>query len=77
MLWILGIQAWGYGNIVRNALSHLEKDEDLGDAIISSKVIFTKKAKVAHDPIFVGVYKDYLCQGNVGDTRFSCIGNGA
>jgi hypothetical protein len=51
LLWILRIQAWGYGNIVQDAFSHLEKDEDLGDAIISSKIIFTKKVKVAQDPI--------------------------
>jgi hypothetical protein len=47
LLQILGIPAWGYDTILQNALSHLEKDEDLEDAITSFKATYTKKAKVA------------------------------
>lgn len=48
---ILGILAWRYGNILQYAFFRLEKDEDLGDAITLFRVIYTRKVKVAWDPI--------------------------
>jgi hypothetical protein len=41
---------WGYGSILLNASSHLEKDEDLKDSITSSRIAYARKTKMAWDP---------------------------
>ncbi len=48
-LQILSIPTWRYDTIPQDAFSHLQKDEDLKDAITSSRTTSTKKAKVAWD----------------------------
>jgi hypothetical protein len=45
-LQILGIPTWRYDTIPQDAFSHLEKDEDLKDAITLSIATYTRKAKV-------------------------------
>jgi hypothetical protein len=47
LLGIIGILAWGVGFIPQSAWVHLEKDENLVDAIWASKVAYAKLLKVA------------------------------
>ncbi|CAM6028974.1 unnamed protein product [Sphagnum balticum] len=59
LLQIFGIPTWRYGTIPQDAFSHLEKDEDLEDAITSSKTTSTRKAMVAWDATLLhGFTKD-------------------
>jgi hypothetical protein len=47
LLGIIGILAWGVGFIPQNAWAHLEKDENLVEAIQTSKLAYVKPLKVA------------------------------
>jgi len=47
LLCIIGILAWGVGFIPQSAWLHLEKDENLVEAIRTSKLAYVKPLKVA------------------------------
>ncbi len=47
LLGIIGIFAWGVGFIPQSAWPHLEKDENLVEAIRASKLAYVKPLKVA------------------------------
>jgi hypothetical protein len=37
---VLGLNAWGVGNMPRNATSQMEKDEDLQNMIQSTRCVY-------------------------------------
>jgi hypothetical protein len=47
LLGIIGILAWGLGFIPQSAWAHLEKDENLVEAIWASRIAYAKPLKVA------------------------------
>jgi hypothetical protein len=49
LLQMLGISAWGVGNVPRNATSRMEKDEDLQKMIRSTRFVYAQRLKMAWD----------------------------
>jgi hypothetical protein len=47
LLGIIGILAWGVGFIPQSAWAHLEKDENLVEAIRANRLAYVKPLKVA------------------------------
>ncbi len=49
LLKVLGLNAWGVGNVPRNATSWMEKDEYLQGMIQSTRCVYARQLKTAWD----------------------------
>jgi hypothetical protein len=49
LLKVLGLNAWGVGNVSQNATSRMEKDEDLQEIIRSTRCVYARRLKMAWD----------------------------
>jgi hypothetical protein len=49
LLQVLGLNAWGVGSVVRNAISEMEKDEKLQRMIRSTHYVYAQQLKMAWD----------------------------
>jgi len=49
LLKVLGLNAWGVGNVPRDATSRMEKDEDLQGMIRSTHCVYARQLKTAWD----------------------------
>ncbi len=49
LLQVLGLKAWGVGNVRQNATSRMEKDEDLQEIIRSTRCVYAQWLKMAWD----------------------------
>ncbi len=45
----VGLNAWGVGNMPRDATSQMEKDEDLQKMIRSTRYVYARQLKMAWD----------------------------
>jgi hypothetical protein len=46
---MLGLNAWGVGNVPRDATSWMDKDEDLQEMIRSTYCVYARRLKMAWD----------------------------
>jgi hypothetical protein len=46
---VLGLNAWGVGNVPRDVTSQMEKDEDLQGMIQSTHCVYARQLKTAWD----------------------------
>jgi hypothetical protein len=46
---MLGFNAWGVGNMLQDATSQMEKDEDLWEMIQSTQFAYARQLKMAWD----------------------------
>jgi len=49
LLKVLGLNAWGVGNVPRDATSRMEKDEDLQGMIQSTHCVYARQLKTTWD----------------------------
>jgi hypothetical protein len=49
LLKVLGLNAWGVGNVPRDVTSQMEKDEDLQGMIRSTRCVYARQLKTAWD----------------------------
>ncbi len=49
LLQVLGFNVWGVGSVLRDATSHMEKDEDLQEMIRSTHFVYARQLKMAWD----------------------------
>jgi len=49
LLQMLGLNAWGVGSVARDAISRMEKDEDLQGMIRSTCCVYARQLKMAWD----------------------------
>jgi hypothetical protein len=49
LLKVLGLNAWGVGNVPRDATSRMEKDEDLQGMIRSTSCVYARQLKTTWD----------------------------
>ncbi len=64
MLKLTNILVWGVGFISCNALSQIEKDDDLGKGIQASKVVYVKPLRLHR---MLGIHSMGKCHNNCGN----------